>query len=100
MRNVMNIESVKNCSGKLEMYLREEQDFVTSLSNHLKKLNDNCNALENRTFRESLEDLKKSMDKVHSNHEIDNLIIKENVKSYIITSKKVENQMNDEAFIK
>ena len=75
MRNVMNIESVKNCSSKLEMYLREEQDNINAISNNLKKLNDNCNALECKEYREVLTDLQKSMDRVHGNHEIDNLII-------------------------
>jgi phosphotransferase system IIB component len=100
MRNVMNIESVKNCSSKLEMYLREENDDIMAISNCIKRLNNNCNATETREFNDSLTDLQKSMDRVRSNHEIDNLIIKENVKSYIVTSKKVESQMNDMEYVR
>ena len=100
MRNVMNIESVKSCSSKLEMYLREEKDDIQAIYKCLKKINDNCFAIENREFRESLTDLEKSMNRVRSNHEIDNLIIKENVKSYITTSKKVEQQLSDMEYVR
>lgn len=100
MRSVMNVESVKGCSSKLEMYLREEKDNILAISNCINKLNVNCNATETREFNEALTDLKKTMDRVHSNHEIDNLIIKENVKSYIVTSRKVENQMENMEYVR
>jgi hypothetical protein len=100
MRNVMNIESVKGCSSKLEMYLREEKDNILAISNCINKLNTNCNATETKEFNDSLTDLQKSMDRVHGNHEVDNLIIKENVRSYLVTSKKVESQMKDMEYVK